>query len=64
MKYLSNIIEKVNSRIKERRYNKVVGEPVDYPIPGQPRIMKTVEHEKPDFNTWATNIWEQTRKKY
>ena len=33
------------------------GEPVDYPIPGQPRVMKTFESsKKPDFNTWAIHI--------
>jgi hypothetical protein len=64
MKYLHIIIEKVNNRIMERRRNKTAGEPVNYPIPGQPRIMRTVECEKVDFNTWANNIWEQTRKQY
>jgi hypothetical protein len=33
------------------------GEPIDYPIPGQPRIMKTTDSsKKPDFNTWAIHI--------
>lgn len=35
----------------------IPGEPVDYPTPGQPRVMKSVKASKElDFNTWAIHI--------
>jgi hypothetical protein len=64
MKYLNTIIERMNEKIKQRRYEKTVGEPANYPIQGQPRIMRSSVPEKVDFNTWATHIWNETRKKY
>ena len=42
----------------------ILGEPVDYPIPGQPRIMKTTDSSKKmDFNTWAIHIHTTVRGK-
>ena len=41
----------------------IPGEPVDYPTPGQPRIMRSVEasNKKIDFNSWAIHIHKTVR---
>lgn len=69
MKNIKNLILRFLSglEILTRGFSKyeTPGEPINFPIPGQPRIMSTYGGNEPrDFNAWAQHVHHEIQKKY